>query len=882
MRGYCANRYGGENTEDAFRQEALHHKRGYKWLRDKQKSERTVGLTLMRRSSISTAGNVVTAMQMAQAERDKVLLSARRMRWRRMTCNDNDLVCVSGMLGQDLRQGYATKDPLVDREQQIATSVAAREFGHMLRGKMRTESFRISQDLKLLKQQTARLLDTGVTRSGNGALRNLRSYGSMPAMKSSTTRRSRRSSLDGGAGAGRGQLKPIHDGDDDSDSSSDASQPDDGGDSFYAQLQAESSSPQGVLGWEVKDDEGKTKAKSLVDATIQAGLAAFPRGSPLLAKLASKARKPKPKKKKGPRSQQRRRSGVHAPATTPTFGNSKSEALTSPLTAAIVQSQQGANRRGSDPPAHQMVLDMLKHQAALESPTKSKQSADDASLGDGPRELQLHRGTDARGRPRRLSNAVSDAVKVLDQLKETQVKAMAVASVPAMMAERARTRAANAQAKWEENNTHAGAVVAAVMQGVEGNFPSPRQFADDSDTDTESDGGTGKPLGPVPTISVPNGGSGLGPATFVQPHVDTEGLATVSFGDASEAAAGGGTTTNATGKLSSASRASRASESGGDAVKVSSSTSQGSRKKKGPQYNLRFVRVNHRTIPLDRAHSPARSSRSTRTPGTRRSRSPSPSRHRSRSPAASPGPESSSVSGWRSPAAKTPESLPYSPIVRPAHRPGSKSSRRRRQRHAPDEVTARSTPRPRGSATEIVSSPSHARVGAPGDGVVPEKVTGEPSVVSRDSHPETQDSPELAAMDNARAMQPLELPKLATADAGVGDTASPPTTPIVLPGAQAGAKAMTQRIQRKLQYGSPYGKPSHMSRVSTAPSTLHDGRSRGRSRRTRRSRSPEVSRFTATLRARDSAIRQQDGNDLVCVPCSAVCLRATACFRGCR
>ena len=193
VRGYCANRYGGENTEDAFRQEALHHKRGYKWLRDKQKSERTVGLTLMRRSSISTAGNVVTAMQMAQAERDKVLLSAPRMRWRRMTCNDNDLVRVSGLLGQDLRQGYATKDPLVDREQQIATSVAAREFGHMLRGKMRTESFRISQDLKLLKQQTARLLDTGVTRSGNGALRNLRSYGSMPAMKSSTTRRSRRS-----------------------------------------------------------------------------------------------------------------------------------------------------------------------------------------------------------------------------------------------------------------------------------------------------------------------------------------------------------------------------------------------------------------------------------------------------------------------------------------------------------------------------------------------------------------------------------------------------------------------------------------------------------------------------------------------------------------
>ena len=76
----------------------------------------------------------------------------------------------------------------------------------------------------------------------------------------------------------------------------------------------------------------------------------------------------------------------------------------------------------------------------------------------------------------------------------------------------------------------------------------------------------------------------------------------------SEAAAGGGTTTNATGKLSSASRASCASESEGDAVKVSSSTSQASRKKKGPQYNLRFVRVNHRTIPLDRTHSPARSS----------------------------------------------------------------------------------------------------------------------------------------------------------------------------------------------------------------------------------------------------------------------------------
>lgn len=51
---------------------ALHHKRGYKWLRRKQEEDNSAGLTLMRRASITTAGNIVTAMQMVQQERDQV------------------------------------------------------------------------------------------------------------------------------------------------------------------------------------------------------------------------------------------------------------------------------------------------------------------------------------------------------------------------------------------------------------------------------------------------------------------------------------------------------------------------------------------------------------------------------------------------------------------------------------------------------------------------------------------------------------------------------------------------------------------------------------------------------------------------------------------
>ena len=77
---------------------------------------------------------------------------------------------------QDVASGNATKDLLINREQQIATSVAARELGDMLRRKVQHESFRITQDIKLLKQKTMRVLDVGVTRGGGSPSRDYHTF----------------------------------------------------------------------------------------------------------------------------------------------------------------------------------------------------------------------------------------------------------------------------------------------------------------------------------------------------------------------------------------------------------------------------------------------------------------------------------------------------------------------------------------------------------------------------------------------------------------------------------------------------------------------------------------------------------------------------------